>query len=271
MKLQSKLAAICVSAAAIFSLTACTAPQDPFVETVNATVEQTVFNATGQMASGCVGVNLFCLQPMYEPLYFAPAKTDVNLVCKDFLAIASKLGVTAYSVPDFNPYKFTLPNKEVEELCVAALGTALKGADGTDFYQGLSLYDDGAKDSFGKVYSLERRESEFGDGFMLTISFSKDLTRTGVFGYGSEKPKLITQADLDSRNEANKIAIETMKVANPLLGQDEQIAKSKIEEAGLTWVVIDRDNQMQSYDQAYNPSRIMLTIREGKVYDAIAG
>jgi hypothetical protein len=255
----------------LLALSGCTAPTDPYVATVTQTVEQTVFKSTGSMASGCVGVNLFCVQPMYEPVFFAPATTNVDLVCQDLLAIASKLGVVAYGASGYSAYEFPDSNIEVLEICKNGLGAPLKNFDGTDFYQGLVLYDDGSKDSFGKVYSLSGGPSEFGDGFVLIISFSKDLGRVGPVQYGSGKPQLLTQADLDAQNAVNNIAAETMKIANPLLGKDEQYAKTKIEEAGLTWVIVDRDGKELPTDKMYNPKRVRLTIREGKIYDAIAG
>lgn len=258
---------LCLSAA----LTACTAPQDPYVDTVIETVEQTVFEATGTMASGCVGVNLFCMQPMYEPAFFAPATTDVNLVCNDLLAIASNLGVVAYGLSGYSANKIDNSNTDVLDLCITGLGTPLKNVDGTDLYQGLVLYDDGTKDSFGKAYSISRGPSEFGDGYVLIISFSKDLNRVGWINYGTQKPKLLTQADLDAQNEVNSTVAETMKVANPLLGKDEQYAKNTIEAAGLTWVVIDRDGKQFTTDTMFDPKRVRLTIRDGKIYDAIAG
>ena len=271
MRNKRGLAKLSIFAALSLILSGCTVPTDPYVATVTATVEQTVFKSTGRMASGCVGVNLFCLEPMYEPVFFAPSTTDVNIVCNDLLEIASELGVVAYGLSGYGAYEFPKPNTEVLDICKTGLGTALRNVDGTDLYQGLVLYDDGAKDSFGKVYSISRGPSEFGDGFVLIISFSKDLGRVGPVQYGSGKPQLLTQADLDAQNEMNDIVAETMKIANPLLGKDEQYAKNAIEEAGLTWVIVDRDGKELPTDKMYNPQRVRLTIRDGKIYDAIAG
>lgn len=265
------LAKLAIVAALSITFSGCTAPTDPYVATVTQTVEKTVFKPTGQMASGCVGVNLFCLEPMYEPIFFAASTTDVNLVCNDLLGIAAELGVVAYGLTGYGAYEFPNPNTEVLETCKTGLGTPLKNFDGTDLFQGLALYDDGAKDSFGKSYSISRGPSEFGDGFVLIISFSKDLGRIGPVQYGTDKPQLLTQADLDAQNEMNNIVAETMKIANPLLGKDEQFAKNAIEEAGLTWVIVDRDGKEFPTDKMYNPQRVRLSIRDGKIYDAVAG
>jgi hypothetical protein len=62
-----------------------------------------------------------------------------------------------------------------------------------------------------------------------------------------------------------------MKFANTLLGQSENYAITRIEATEYSWVVIARDQEELAYDEKYDPMRIRITIKEGIVYDAIAG
>jgi len=253
------------------SLTGCTAPTDPFVEDVRAAAVDAGFTDSGQMASGCVGVYLICAQPMYEPIFYIPDSAGSEKACAALFEVSDKLGAVAYSVQGAYPARIEPGSNSPKELCVEGLGTPLINSDGSDFYQGIVLYDDGAKDSFGKVYNFIRGDSEFGKVFQLIISFSKDQARIGPVMYGNQIPKLLTQEELDAGNASNAVAEETMKLANTLLGQSEKYAISRIENAGYRWIVISRDQEEFIYDQQYDPRRIRLTIKEGIVYDAIAG
>jgi hypothetical protein len=191
---------VAAAAVALVMLTGCTVPTDPFVGKVKAVVSGTSFEDTEQMASGCIGVYLLCTQPMYEPVFFASEKIAVQEVCADAIAIAKKLGVVAYAVSGYDAYEFPKSGTDVLELCTAGLGSPLINTDGSEFYQGIVLSDDGKVDGFGKVYSLSRGPSEFGEGYLLIISFSKDSNRVGYISYGTEKPELLTQEKLDSLN-----------------------------------------------------------------------
>ena len=197
--MQRIFKAIALAAGALI-LAGCTAPTDPFVTVVKETVAKTSFEDTNQMASGCIGVYLYCAQPMYEPVFFAPETEPVEKVCSDFIGVAKELGVVAYAVSGYDAYGFPDEDTDVLDLCKGGLGSALKNTDGSVFYQSPVLFDDGAKDGFGKVYSMSRGPSEFGDGYVLIISFSKDSSRIGYITYGSQKPELLTQEKLDSLN-----------------------------------------------------------------------
>jgi hypothetical protein len=263
-----KLAGLSLAALA---LTGCTVPTDPFVDVVKTTAVEAGFTDSGQMASGCVGMYLICATPMYEPFFYMPESAGAEKACDAALEIANKLGVVAYSGIGFSPVRIEPGSELPRDLCVSGLGVPLKNADGSDLYQGLAFYDDGSKDSFGKVYAFDRSDSEFGKVFRLLISFSKDQARVGPIIYANEIPKLMTQADLDAANSANAVAEETMKVANTLLGKAEKEAIAIIESNGFTWVVVDRDGKEFPTDKMYDPRRVRLTIREGQIYEAIAG
>ena len=267
-RLAGALVAALITAGA---LTGCTAPTDPFVEVVKTTATEAGFTDSGRMASGCVGVTLFCMQPMYEPIFYIPESAGSVKACDALFKISNKLGALAYSLTGEYPARIEPGSNAPKELCIQGLGKPLINSDGSELYQGIVLYDDGSKDSFGKVYNLIRGDSEFGKVFQLIISFSKDQTRIGPILYGNETPKLKTQDELDAGNAANEIAAETMKLANTLLGQAEKYAITRIEDAGYTYVVIARDQEEFVYDQQYDPRRIRLTIKEGIIYDAIAG
>ena len=191
---------IAAAALALVVLTGCTVPTDPFVGQVKEVVAETSFEDTQQMASGCIGVYLLCAQPMYEPVFFAAESVAVEEVCNDAIAVAKKLGVVAYAVSGYGAYAIEKSGTDVFDLCTGGLGIPLTNTDGSEFYQGIVLFDDGKQDGFGKVYSLSRGPTEFGEGYFLIISFSKDSNRVGYISYGSEKPKLITQEELDSLN-----------------------------------------------------------------------
>lgn len=255
----------------LLALSGCTAPTDPFVEVVKATAVDAGFTDSGQMASGCVGMYLVCAQPMYEPIFFMPESVGAETACAALFETANKLGAVAYSVLGSPAAKLQGAESEAAKLCTDGLGAPLINSDGSWFYQGINLYDDGAMDSFGKVYAFNRSDSEFGKTFSLIVSFSRDLGRTGPVPFGSEKPKLMTQSDLDVSNGLDKTSAETMKFANTLLGQSENYAITRIEETDYSWVVIARDQEEFTYSQQYDPKRILITIKEGIVYDAIAG
>ena len=256
---------------AALAMTGCTAPTDPFVEVVTAAATGAGFTDSGRMASGCVGFTLFCLQPMYEPIFYMPESAGSEKACAALFETSNKLGALAYSVMGSSAARIQTGSNAAKQLCVEGLGKPLTNSDGSELYQGLVLYDDGAKDSFGKVYNFIRGDSEFGNVFQLVISFSKDQTRIGPIAYGNQIPKLMTQAELDAANKTNDVATETMKVANTLLGKAEKEAIQIIESNGLTWIVVDRDGKEFPTDKMYDPRRVRLTIREGKIYDALAG
>lgn len=252
-------------------LAGCTAPKDPFVAVVEDAVIETNFQPTGQMASGCIGVYLYCAQPMYEPIFYAPESVEPTEACQDLISITNRLGIKAYATTGSMAWAIPADKDVLQKFCSEALGRTLTNTDGSAFYNGLALYDDGSSDGFGKVYSINRGPSEFGTGYLLVISFSRDFNRIGPIPYGSEKPSLMTQGELDQANEAASVAAETMTVANPLLGKPEAEAIETIEAKGYRWVIIDRDGVEQAFDQNYDPRRILLTIRDGQIYDAVAG
>ncbi|CAB4628619.1 unannotated protein [freshwater metagenome] len=185
--------------ALLFGLTGCTVPTDPYVATVKSVVAKTVFTPTGDMASGCIGMYLLCSQPLYEPSFQASSSTETAAVCRDFVALGKELGSVAYSTYGYSAYKLPQNTAEVTDLCGQALGVKLTGSDGSNFYQGVVLYDDGKADGWGKIYALSRGNSVNPDDFQLVISFSRDLNRVGWIDYGTEKPKALTQKDLDSQ------------------------------------------------------------------------
>lgn len=182
----------------LFGLTGCTVPTDPYVAAVTSKVAKTVFTPTGEMASGCIGIYLLCTKPTYEPSFKAPSSADIALVCRDFVSLGNDLGSVAYSTSRDLAYKLPQNTAEVTDLCVQALGLKLTATDGSSFYQGVVLYDDGLADGWGKVYALNRGNSVNPDDFQLLISVSRDLDRVGWIDYGTEKPKVTTQKDLDS-------------------------------------------------------------------------
>lgn len=257
------------------TLSACSTYPDPFLNEVTSAVAETVFSEQVASSYGCIQLSgIFCREPMHDVVFAAPAETDEEFACTEFVALATKLGAIAYSTNDGVGDAAVLPtNKgEVIDLCAAGLDSPLKNWDGSVFYQSLALQDDGSQDGIGKYYSLGRGVEFVGDNrFNLTITFSRDLNRIGPINYGTKKPSLMTQAQLDELDGINNIAAETMKTANTLQGMDEADAISTIEAAGYSWVVVDRDSEEFQTDKSYDPRRIRLIIREGIIYDAVAG
>lgn len=183
----------------LLAITGCTVPTDPYVDGVNKAVSQTLFEATGEMASGCIGIYLVCSQPTYEPSYTAPASARAERVCSDLSTLGQKLGAVAYSSFGSQAYPLQKSMAEFVEFCSQSLSTKLKAGDGSPFYQGVVLYDDGLKDGWGKVYSLSKGNSVNPEDYFLVISFSKDLDRVGWIDYQPQKPKVLTQEELDLR------------------------------------------------------------------------
>lgn len=257
------------------ALSACSTSPDPFLNEVTAAVSGTVFSEPVASSYGCIQLSgIFCREPMHDLVFAAPAETNTKFACTEFVALATKLGAIAYSTNDGVGDAAELPsdNSEVIDLCTQGLDSPLENWDGSVFYQGLALQDDGAHDAIGKYYSLGRGVESVGDKrFNLTITFSRDLNRIGPINYGTKKPALMTQAELDSLDDINNIAAETMKTANTLLGMKEADAIAAIEAAGYSWVVVDRDGEEFQTDKSYDPRRIRLIISEGIIYDAVAG
>jgi hypothetical protein len=180
-------------------LTGCTVPTDAYLDKVKTEVSKTAFRPTGEMASGCLGFYLLCTQPLYEPSFTASSATNVTELCKEFAALGHRLGAVAYASSGYPAYKLPKNPSEFENFCSQALSTELKAGDGSQFYQGVVLFDDGENDGWGKVYSLARGNSVNPKDFFLVISFSKDRSRVGWIDYGTEKPKVLTQEELDLR------------------------------------------------------------------------
>ena len=257
------------------SLSACSTSPDPFLNEVTAVVSGSVFSEPVASSYGCIQLSgIFCRAPMHDLVFVAPAETDAEFACTQFVTFATKLGAIAYSTNDGVGDSAELPTDKTEviNLCANGLASPLKNWDGSVLYQGLALQDDGAQDAIGKYYSLGRGLESVGDKrFNLTISFSRDLNRIGPINYGTKKPALMTQSELDALGDINSIAAETMKTANSLQGMKEADAIAAIEAAGYSWVLVDRDGEELPTDKSYDPRRIRLIIREGIIYDAVAG
>jgi hypothetical protein len=116
------------------------------------------------------------------------------------VALGQRLGAVAYASSGYPAYKLPNETSELEDFCGQSLSTELKAGDGSEFYQGVIMFDDGQKDGWGKVYSLSRGNSVNAEDFVMVISFSKDHNRVGWIDYGTEKPKVLTQEELDLRN-----------------------------------------------------------------------
>jgi hypothetical protein len=186
--------------ALVLGLSACTVPTDSYVGVVRDAVAKTVFSAAGELSAGCIGVYLVCLQPLYESSFQVPETTETADVCRDFVSLGKELGAVAYATYGYSAYKLPKDLSEVADLCIQAVDARLTQSDGSVFYQGVVLFDDGKADSWGKVYSLGRGNSVSPDQIQLVISFSRDLNRVGWIDYGTERPKVLTQEGLDAEN-----------------------------------------------------------------------
>ena len=183
LALLPRLRGTLMAALLLLGVTGCTGPQDPFVDQIKSAVAETSFAPTGQMPNGCIGVFLICTEPLYEPSFSAPASTEPAKICQDLFSLGVRLGAVAYSTYGNGAYKLPAEPQEINTFCIAALANKLRAADGSTFYQGIVLYDDGKKDGWGKVYALNRGGSD--NDFQLVISVSKDLNRVGWITYAS--------------------------------------------------------------------------------------
>ena len=168
------------AAALILALTGCTPTTIPVVDTILAAdLSPLTFI---QESKGCQPMELFCSNPLFEPAFKAPASASPKEVCDKVVDLQARIGIGAYSATGAPAGKVS-DIQEVKDFCAAGLELGGDDGQGSPFYEGTTLYDDGSKDGVGKVTVINRETS----GYTVVFSVSRNLQRAGGWiSYGSK-------------------------------------------------------------------------------------
>ena len=171
-----RVSAIAISATLFLS--GCTPTSIPTVDSITS-ADLGPLMLVKEVKGYCYPTELFCSNPLFEPAFTAPADADPVEVCDKVIDLQQKIGLVAYAANGANAAKVT-DLKAVKHFCAA--GFELGGDDGagSPFYEGTTLFDDGAKDGVGKFTVINREAS----GYNVVFSVSKNLGRVGWVSYG---------------------------------------------------------------------------------------
>lgn len=164
--------------ATVMLLSGCTPASIPTVEAITS-ADLGPLKLAKEVKGYCYPTEMFCANPLFEPVFTAPADADPVEVCNKVIDLQKRIGLVAYAANGANASKVTDVQK-VKDFC--AVGLVLGGDDGTGspFFEGTTLFDDGSKDGIGKVTVINREVS----GFTVVFSVSKNLERVGWISYG---------------------------------------------------------------------------------------
>ncbi len=167
-----------IAITATLFLSGCTPTSLPTVETITS-ADLAPLKLVKEVKGYCYPTEFFCGNPLFEPMFTAPADADPVEVCDKVIDLQQKIGFIAYAPNGGNAAKVS-DVQAVKDFCAA--GFVLGGDDGTGapFYEGTTLFDDGAKDGVGKVTVINRESS----GYTVVFSVSKNLGRVGWVSYG---------------------------------------------------------------------------------------
>lgn len=160
-------------------LAGCTPASDPVVEQIMAADLGELTAFSNDVKGYCYPTELFCSNPLFEPAFSAPASAEPKRICESVIDLQIEIGFVAYSVEGEPATKVQNP-ESVKEQCSTGLSQPLEAEDGSTYYRGTVLYDDGASDGVGKVTVISRRE----DGsYLVVFSVSRNLERVGWIPY----------------------------------------------------------------------------------------
>lgn len=177
MKVRILLAlALCI--VSVVTLSGCTPASIPAVEAITS-ADLGPLKLVKEVKGYCFPTELFCGDPLFEPIFKAPADADPVEVCDKVIDLQQKIGLIAFAANGANAAKVRNA-QEVKDFCAA--GFVLGGDDGTGspFYEGTTLFDDGTRDGVGKVTVINREVA----GYTVVFSVSKNLERVGWVSYG---------------------------------------------------------------------------------------
>gem|GEM_PF-2722029 len=160
-------------------LTGCTPSSDPVVDEIVAADLGELLPVSDEVKGYCYPTELFCSGPLFEPAFSAQASAEPSEICDSVIDLQLKIGLVAYSVSGEGAYPIKDP-RQVRELCTKGLSQPLQAEDGSTYYLGVVLYDDGARDGVGKVTVIHR---ETNGSYFVVFSVSRNLDRVGWISY----------------------------------------------------------------------------------------
>ena len=177
------LAAIALSAICVLSLTSCTPASNPAVDAILST-DLSPLELINEVKGHCYPMELFCSNPLFEPVFSAPASATPEVVCDVVIDLQQRIGLVAYAVEGYSAANVSSVG-DLKAFCTEGLSNPWPVGDGTIYYEGTVLYDDGSQDGIGKVTVIQRRED---DRYVVVFSSGRDLHGPGNIPYG-EDPK----------------------------------------------------------------------------------
>jgi hypothetical protein len=257
--------------ALLVALTGCTPTPDdePYFDRIVTTpLEDAGFSRAGEPITSCGGNTPFCSQPAFEVYYQAPATLSAEQACAAFLTTAFNVATpVGYATTGDTAGPLPSDTRALQDFCVFGLANPMPQIDGTVFYQGTFLYDDGTADGLIKTFDLSRDP----DGTyrsQLVFGRNPDLVHWNVDQ--NKVPTHLTREQVEQNNANVAVQVKTQEFANSLLQKTEAEAISIIEDAGYTYHVFQR-NQTEHQATGSEPKRILLNIQNGIVQDAMAG
>ncbi|MFM2023924.1 MAG: hypothetical protein RIR89_1316 [Actinomycetota bacterium] len=178
---STAIRSVVVIALVTTGLVGCTPTTDPVVEKILAADLGQLTAVSDEVKGYCYPTELFCSNPIFEPAFSAPAEADPAGICNAVIDLQIEIGLVAYSTEGELANKVTNPD-EVRDQCTTGLSQALEAEDGSTYYQGTVLFDDGATDGVGKVTVISRTE----DGYFVVFSVSRNLDRVGWISYENQ-------------------------------------------------------------------------------------
>ena len=161
---------IAIACVMVLMLTGCTPSSNSAVDKI-LSADTGPLTLINEVKGHCYPMELFCSTPLFEPVYSATADTPPGEVCDAVINLQSQIGLVAYSVEGFSAAKVS-DLGELKEFCKEGLSNPWPVGDGTIYYEGTVLYDDGAKDGIGKVTVIQRRED---NRYVVVFSSGRDL------------------------------------------------------------------------------------------------
>ena len=168
-----------VAGLACLLLTGCTPTSDPVVDTIRQADLGDLQSSSQEVKGYCYPTEFFCSKPLFEPAFAAPASSEPGAICNSVIDLQLKIGFVAYSLEGDGALALN-DTDQVRALCKQALEQQLEAEDGSAYYRGIVLYDDGSKDGVGKVTVVHREN----DGsYFVVFSVSRNLDRVGWISY----------------------------------------------------------------------------------------
>lgn len=173
---------ICVLSFSAVLLTGCTPTSDPVVDAITTADLGELRMVSDEVKGYCYPTELFCSSPLFEPAFSAPASVEPGEICDSVISLQLSIGFVAFSVAGEGAYPIEDP-EQVRDLCKKGLSQALEAEDGSTYYLGVVLYDDGARDGVGKVTVIHR---ETDGSYFVVFSVSRNLDRVGWISYADQ-------------------------------------------------------------------------------------